>query len=228
MLAALAVKIPGLPGLGDEGPGDLDSLLTTTFVLMGVGFGIGAAGPPHAHSRADRDRRAGRDGGKRRVPRGDRPLRLALSHACPARAGSPCADRPPGPSRGSAHSCWLRRSECARHRSRALPNPLRDPRIRSLVVGVRPLGRIGIARRLVERVVHIPFPRGFVLDHARLLFVRPATPIGTSLAREHPAEQHRGEHERHEVRRAEPARVRVADVDQVVQRVQRRTGSGRA
>lgn len=40
MLAALAVKIPGLPGLGDEGPGDLDSLLTTTFVLMGVGFVI--------------------------------------------------------------------------------------------------------------------------------------------------------------------------------------------
>ena len=36
---ALAVKIPGLPGLGDQGPGDLDSLLTTTFVLMGVGFG---------------------------------------------------------------------------------------------------------------------------------------------------------------------------------------------
>jgi hypothetical protein len=40
VLAALAVKIPGLPGLGDEGPGDLDSLLTTTFVLMGVGFAI--------------------------------------------------------------------------------------------------------------------------------------------------------------------------------------------
>ena len=44
MLAALAVKIPGLPGLGDEGPGDLDSLLTTTFVLMGVGFGIALLG----------------------------------------------------------------------------------------------------------------------------------------------------------------------------------------
>jgi hypothetical protein len=40
VLAALAVKIPGLPGLGDEGPGDLDSLLTTTFMLMGVGFVI--------------------------------------------------------------------------------------------------------------------------------------------------------------------------------------------
>ena len=40
MLAALAVKIPGLPGLGDQGPGDLDSLLTATFVLMGVGFAI--------------------------------------------------------------------------------------------------------------------------------------------------------------------------------------------
>ncbi|MET0614269.1 MAG: hypothetical protein ABW142_02400 [Thermoleophilaceae bacterium] len=44
MLAALAVKIPGLPGLGDEGPGDLDSLLTTTFVLMGLGFGIALLG----------------------------------------------------------------------------------------------------------------------------------------------------------------------------------------
>jgi hypothetical protein len=44
VLAALAVKIPGLPGLGDEGPGDLDSLLTTTFVLMGVGFGIALLG----------------------------------------------------------------------------------------------------------------------------------------------------------------------------------------
>jgi len=44
VLAALAVKIPGLPGLGDEGPGDLDSLLTTTFVLMGLGFGIALLG----------------------------------------------------------------------------------------------------------------------------------------------------------------------------------------
>jgi hypothetical protein len=44
VLAALAVKIPGLPGLGDEGPGDLDSLLTTTFVLMGVGFAIALLG----------------------------------------------------------------------------------------------------------------------------------------------------------------------------------------
>jgi hypothetical protein len=44
VLAALAVKIPGLPGLGDEGPGDLESLLTTTFVLMGVGFGIALLG----------------------------------------------------------------------------------------------------------------------------------------------------------------------------------------
>ena len=44
MLAALAVMIPGLPGLGDEGPGDLDSLLTTTFVLMGLGFGIALLG----------------------------------------------------------------------------------------------------------------------------------------------------------------------------------------
>ena len=44
MFDVLAVKIPGLPGLGDEGPGDLDSLLTTTFVLMGVGFGMALLG----------------------------------------------------------------------------------------------------------------------------------------------------------------------------------------
>ena len=44
MLAALAVNIPGLPGLGDEGPGDLESLLTTSFVLMGVGFVIALLG----------------------------------------------------------------------------------------------------------------------------------------------------------------------------------------
>jgi hypothetical protein len=44
VLAALAVNIPGLPGLGDEGPGDLSSLLTATFVLMGVGFVIALLG----------------------------------------------------------------------------------------------------------------------------------------------------------------------------------------
>jgi len=44
VLAALAVNIPGLPGLGDEGPGDLESLLTTCFILMGVGFAIALLG----------------------------------------------------------------------------------------------------------------------------------------------------------------------------------------
>jgi hypothetical protein len=44
VLAALAVKIPGLPGLGDQGPDDLNSLLTTTFVLIGVGFVIALLG----------------------------------------------------------------------------------------------------------------------------------------------------------------------------------------
>jgi hypothetical protein len=44
VLAALLVKIPGLPGLGDEGPDDLESLLTSAFVLMGAGFGIALLG----------------------------------------------------------------------------------------------------------------------------------------------------------------------------------------
>ena len=44
MLAALAVNIPGLPGLGDQGPGDLSSLLTSSFILMGVGFAIALLG----------------------------------------------------------------------------------------------------------------------------------------------------------------------------------------
>jgi hypothetical protein len=40
----LAVNIPGLPGLGDQGPGDLESLLTSCFVLMGVGFAVALLG----------------------------------------------------------------------------------------------------------------------------------------------------------------------------------------
>jgi hypothetical protein len=44
VLAALAVNIPGLPGLGDQGPDDLESLLTSSFVLMSVGFGIALLG----------------------------------------------------------------------------------------------------------------------------------------------------------------------------------------
>jgi hypothetical protein len=44
LLAALVAQIPDLPGLGDEGPGDLDSLLTVCFVLMGGGFAVGLLG----------------------------------------------------------------------------------------------------------------------------------------------------------------------------------------
>jgi hypothetical protein len=44
LLAALVAQIPDLPGLGDEGPDDLESLLTLCFVLMGLGFGIGLLG----------------------------------------------------------------------------------------------------------------------------------------------------------------------------------------
>jgi hypothetical protein len=44
LLVALVAQIPDLPGLGDEGPDDLDSLLTLCFLLMGVGFGIGVLG----------------------------------------------------------------------------------------------------------------------------------------------------------------------------------------
>jgi hypothetical protein len=44
LLAALVAQIPDLPGLGDEGPDDLESLLTLCFLLMGVGFGIGLLG----------------------------------------------------------------------------------------------------------------------------------------------------------------------------------------
>ena len=44
LLAALVAQIPDLPGLGDEGPGDLESLLTLCFVLMGLGFALGILG----------------------------------------------------------------------------------------------------------------------------------------------------------------------------------------
>jgi hypothetical protein len=44
LLAALVAQIPDLPGLGDEGPDDLESLLALCFVLMGLGFGIGVLG----------------------------------------------------------------------------------------------------------------------------------------------------------------------------------------
>jgi hypothetical protein len=42
--AALLAQIPDLPGLGDEGPNDLESLLSLSFLLMGVGFGIALLG----------------------------------------------------------------------------------------------------------------------------------------------------------------------------------------
>ena len=44
LLAALVAQIPDLPGLSDEGPGDLESLLTYCFLLMGLGFGVGILG----------------------------------------------------------------------------------------------------------------------------------------------------------------------------------------
>jgi hypothetical protein len=44
LLAALVAQIPDLPGLGDEGPGDLESLLTVCFILMGGGFAVGLLG----------------------------------------------------------------------------------------------------------------------------------------------------------------------------------------
>jgi hypothetical protein len=44
LLAAVVAQIPDLPGLGDEGPGDLESLLTYCFVLMGLGFFVGILG----------------------------------------------------------------------------------------------------------------------------------------------------------------------------------------
>jgi hypothetical protein len=44
LLAALVAQIPDLPGLGDEGPGSLESQLTFCFVLLGAGFVIGVLG----------------------------------------------------------------------------------------------------------------------------------------------------------------------------------------
>jgi hypothetical protein len=44
LLSALVAQIPDLPGLGDEGPGSLESLLGFCFVLFGAGFVIGILG----------------------------------------------------------------------------------------------------------------------------------------------------------------------------------------
>jgi hypothetical protein len=41
--AAFLAQIPDLPGLGD-GPDDLESLLSLSFLLMGAGFGIALLG----------------------------------------------------------------------------------------------------------------------------------------------------------------------------------------
>jgi hypothetical protein len=41
---AFLAQIPDLPGLGDEGPDDLESLLSLSFLLMGAGFGIALLG----------------------------------------------------------------------------------------------------------------------------------------------------------------------------------------
>ena len=44
MLAAWLAQGPDLPGLGDEGPDDLGSLLNLCFILLLAGFGIGVLG----------------------------------------------------------------------------------------------------------------------------------------------------------------------------------------
>jgi hypothetical protein len=43
LLAALLAQVD-LPGLGQEGPDDLRSLLTMSFILLAVGFVIGVIG----------------------------------------------------------------------------------------------------------------------------------------------------------------------------------------
>jgi hypothetical protein len=43
LLPALLAQVD-LPGLGQEGPDDLRSLLTTSFILLAVGFVIGVIG----------------------------------------------------------------------------------------------------------------------------------------------------------------------------------------
>jgi hypothetical protein len=44
VLAAWLAQGPDLPGLGEEGPGDLGSLLNICFILLLAGFGIGVLG----------------------------------------------------------------------------------------------------------------------------------------------------------------------------------------
>ena len=44
MLAAWLAQGPDLPGLGDRGPDDLQSLLRLCFILLIAGFGVGVLG----------------------------------------------------------------------------------------------------------------------------------------------------------------------------------------
>jgi hypothetical protein len=44
VLAAWLAQGPDLPGLGDEGPGDLGSLLNLCFILLVAGFVVGVLG----------------------------------------------------------------------------------------------------------------------------------------------------------------------------------------
>ena len=44
MPSALLAQIPDLPGLGEEGPNDLQSLLTWCFILLAAGFAVGVVG----------------------------------------------------------------------------------------------------------------------------------------------------------------------------------------
>jgi hypothetical protein len=44
LVAALLAQIPDLPGLGEEGPDDLSSLLRLCFILLVAGFAVGVLG----------------------------------------------------------------------------------------------------------------------------------------------------------------------------------------
>jgi hypothetical protein len=44
VLAVWLAQVPDLPGLGEEGPGDLGSLLNLCFILLVVGFAVGVLG----------------------------------------------------------------------------------------------------------------------------------------------------------------------------------------
>jgi hypothetical protein len=44
VLAAWLAQGPDLPGLGDEGPGDVGSLMNLCFILFVAGFAVGVLG----------------------------------------------------------------------------------------------------------------------------------------------------------------------------------------